>query len=376
MKKTNVTIKLLHQVWDLTKSYWKSEEKKKAYGLLLAIVVLNLGVVFVLVLLNEWNNSFYTALQDYAVDEIFHQLWRFTILAFSYIILAVYAYYLQQTLIVNWRRWLTRRYVEEWLSAKTYYRLEMFGKDMDNPDQRISEDVSLFVTRTLSLAIGLMKAICTLLSFIVILWNLSGPFVVSILGKEISIPGYMVWVAICYAGLGTFLIHKVGHRLVNLNFVQQRYEADFRFSMMRLRENAESVAFYHGEPHEKSVFLERFRVLLENFWKIVKKQKQLVWLNSGVFPDCHHLSFCGGHPALSETGTDLGRPDAGRDCFWTRAGFPILFCRCLCNACRMAGGCGPLDEFPHPFGGCRDDKDTEPGHSHGRGRRKVGPGSV
>ena len=126
-----------------------------------------------------------------------------------------------------------------------------------------------------------MKAICTLLSFIVILWNLSGPFVVSILGKEISIPGYMVWVAICYAGLGTFLIHKVGHRLVNLNFVQQRYEADFRFSMMRLRENAESVAFYHGEPHEKSVFLERFRVLLENFWKIVKKQKQLVWLNSG-----------------------------------------------------------------------------------------------
>ena len=129
--------------------------------------------------------------------------------------------------------------------------------------------------------IGLMKAICTLLSFIVILWNLSGPFAVSILGKEISIPGYMVWVAICYAGLGTFLIHKVGHRLVNLNFVQQRYEADFRFSMMRLRENAESVAFYHGEPHEKSVFLERFRVLLENFWKIVKKQKQLVWLNSG-----------------------------------------------------------------------------------------------
>ena len=83
----------------------------------------------------------------------------------------------------------------------------------------------------------------------------------------------MVWVAICYAGLGTFLIHKVGHRLVNLNFVQQRYEADFRFSMMRLRENAESVAFYHGEPHEKSVFLERFRVLLENFWKIVQKAK-------------------------------------------------------------------------------------------------------
>ena len=281
MKKTNVTMTLLRQVWALTKSYWQSEEKKKAFMLLAAILILNLGVVYMLVLLNQWNNAFYTALQDYRTEEIFSQLWRFTKLAFIYIILAVYAYYLQQTLIVNWRRWLTGRYMDEWLMSKTYYRLEMFGKDTDNPDQRISEDVSLFVTRTLSFFIGIIKALCTLVSFIVILWQLSGPFSFAAFGREWTIPGYMVWVAVAYASVGTWLTHKVGHTLVGLNFIQQRYEADFRFSMMRMRENAESVAFYHGESHERKVFGERFRLLLANFWKIIKKQKQLVWLNSG-----------------------------------------------------------------------------------------------
>ena len=281
MKKTNVTMTLLRQVWALTKSYWQSEEKKKAFMLLAAILILNLGVVYMLVLLNQWNNAFYTALQDYRTEEIFSQLWRFTKLAFIYIILAVYAYYLQQTLIVNWRRWLTGRYMDEWLMSKTYYRLEMFGKDTDNPDQRISEDVSLFVTRTLSFFIGIIKALCTLVSFVVILWQLSGPFSFAAFGREWTIPGYMVWVAVAYVSVGTWLTHKVGHTLVGLNFVQQRYEADFRFSMMRMRENAESVAFYHGESHERKVFGERFRLLLANFWKIVKKQKQLVWLNSG-----------------------------------------------------------------------------------------------
>jgi putative ATP-binding cassette transporter len=281
LKKTNLTIELLRQVWHLTRSYWKSEEKKKAFLLLAAILILNLGVVYMLVLLNEWNNAFYTALQNYQTEEIFSQLWRFTKLAFTYIVLAVYAYYLQQTLILNWRRWLTNRYMDEWLQSKTYYRLEMFGKDMDNPDQRISEDVSLFVTRTLSFFIGIIKALCTLLSFVAILWQLSGPLSFQFMGRNWTINGYMVWVAVAYAVIGTYLTHKVGHRLVGLNFVQQRYEADFRFSMMRMRENAESVAFYHGESHERKVFGERFKRLLDNFWKIVQKQKQLVWLNSG-----------------------------------------------------------------------------------------------
>lgn len=281
MKQTNGTKKLLSQVWQLTRSYWQSEEKKKAYALLLAILVLTLAVVVMLVLLNQWNNAFYTALQNYQTDEIFHQLWRFTVLAFLYIIFAVYAYYLQQVLILNWRRWLTNRYIDRWLKHQTYYRLEMFGKEMDNPDQRISEDVNLFVTRTLGFFVGILKALCTLVSFVVILWQLSGPFSFNLLGRTWHIGGYMVWVAVAYATVGTWLTYKVGHKLVGLNFFQQRREADFRFSMVRLRENAESVAFYQGEKQEGKVFKHRFALLLDNFWKIVLKQKQLVWLNSG-----------------------------------------------------------------------------------------------
>ena len=281
MKNTNVTKKFFSQVWRLTRSYWRSEEKRKAYLLLFAILALTLAVVYMLVMLNQWNNAFYTALQNYETDEIFHPLKRFTGLAFTYIILAVYAYYLQQVLILNWRRWLTNRYIDRWLQKKTYYRLEMFGKEMDNPDQRISEDVNLFVTKTLSFFVGIVKALCTLISFVVILWQLSGPFSFQAFGQTFHISGYMVWVAVAYASLGTYVTHRVGHKLVGLNFLQQRREADFRFSMMRMRENAESVAFYHGEAQEGLVFKKRFALLLENFWKIVQKQKQLVWLNSG-----------------------------------------------------------------------------------------------
>ena len=281
MKKNLIGRVFVQHVWQLTKSYWQSEEKKRAYFLLGAIIALTLAHVYVLVLLNHWNNAFYTALQDYETEKIFSELFHFSWLAAIYIIVAVYAFYLQQILALGWRRWLTNAYLDEWLNNKTYYRLQMFGTATDNPDQRISEDVKMFVEMTLQFTIGLLKAFCTLVSFVVILWNFSGPLEFALLGQQVHISGYLVWVALVYSVIGTWVTHKVGQKLVNLNFVQQRYEADFRFSMMRLRENAESVAFYEGEKQENSVFKKRFNLLLENFWKIVQKQKQLVWLNSG-----------------------------------------------------------------------------------------------
>ena len=281
MEKVLISRGFVKHVLQLTKSYWQSEEKNKAFGLLGAIIALTLAYVYVLVLLNHWNNAFYTALQDYETDKIFSELFHFSWLAAIYIIVAVYAFYLQQILALNWRRWLTKAYIDEWLEHKTYYRLQMFGTATDNPDQRISEDVKMFVEMTLQFTIGLLKAFCTLVSFIVILWQLSGPLEFKLLDLEMHIPGYLVWVALVYSIIGTWLTHKVGQKLVGLNFVQQRYEADFRFSMMRMRENAESVAFYAGESQESSVFKKRFNLLLDNFWKIVQKQKQLVWLNSG-----------------------------------------------------------------------------------------------
>lgn len=273
--------KFLRDVWLLTKSYWQSEEKSKAYLLLTAIVVLTLGVVYMLVLLNKWNNAFYNALQNYQTELIFDELIHFGWLAVIYIILAVYAFYLQQVLVLNWRRWLTNRYIDEWLENKTYYRMQMFGADTDNPDQRISEDVRLFVEMTLKFSIGLLKAFCTFVSFVFILYELSGALDFTFAGIDWHIDGYLVWVALIYSIVGTWLTHLVGKKLVGLNFIQQRYEADFRFSMMRMRENAESVAFYSGEQQEGGVFKKRFKLLLDNFWKIVDKQKQLVWLNSG-----------------------------------------------------------------------------------------------
>ena len=281
MQNFTLSKQFFRDVWYLTKSYWQSEEKKKAFFLLTCIVGLTLAIVYMLVLLNRWNNSFYSALQNYQTDLIFDELIHFTCLAFIYIILAVYSYYLQQVLILNWRRWLTERFIEIWLKNKTYYNLQMFGKDTDNPDQRISEDVRLFVEMTLSFAIGLLKSVTTLASFVVILYELSGSLKFILFGQQWEISGYLFWAAFFYSILGTWVTHLVGRKLVKLNFIQQRYEADFRFAMIRLRESSESVAFYRGEAQEGRVFKERFTLLLDNFWKIITKQKQLVWLNSG-----------------------------------------------------------------------------------------------
>lgn len=281
MQRFNLTRQFFRDVWYLTKSYWQSEEKKKAFFLLGCIIALTLGVVYMLVLLNQWNNSFYSALQNYDAKKIFDELIHFSWLAAIYILLAVYSYYLQQTLILNWRRWLTTRFIDIWLQNKTYYNLQMFGKDTDNPDQRISEDVRQFVEMTLSFGIGILKAFCTFASFVVILYNLSGSFSFTFMGKTWTINGYMLWASLLYSVIGTYITHIVGRKLVKINFIQQKYEADFRFSMIRLRESAESVAFYRGEAQEGSVFKQRFKMLLDNFWKLVNKQKQLVFLNSG-----------------------------------------------------------------------------------------------
>ena len=281
MQKFTLSRQFFMDVWYLTKSYWQSEEKKKAFWLLTCIIALTLGIVFMLVQLNTWNNSFYSALQNYDAEKISSELIHFSWLAAIYIILAVYSYYLQQTLILHWRRWLTTRFIDIWLQNKTYYNLQMFGKDTDNPDQRISEDVRQFVEMTLGFAIGILKSLCTFISFVFILYQLSGPLSFSFMGKTWTIHGYMLWASLLYSILGTYITHVVGRKLVKLNFIQQRYEAGFRFSMIRLRESAESVAFYRGEAQEGRVFKNRFKLLLDNFWQLVNKQKQLVFLNSG-----------------------------------------------------------------------------------------------
>jgi putative ATP-binding cassette transporter len=271
----------LREAWRLAKPYWTSEEKWWAWGLLIAVVVLNLGNVYITVRLNEWNNAFYNALQGFNGGEFFRQIGIFSILAGVYIVFAVYALYLNQMLQIRWRRWLTQRYLSAWLADRAYYHLQL-SSTTDNPDQRISEDLNQFTTYVLTLSLGLLTSLVSLISFLCILWGLSGPASIP-LGKwgTLQIPAYLVWAALLYAGVGTWLTIKVGRPLVPLNFARQRFEADFRFSLVRLRENAESVALYGGEAVELGVFKDRFRGVFENFWHIMKRQKRLTWLTAG-----------------------------------------------------------------------------------------------
>jgi vitamin B12/bleomycin/antimicrobial peptide transport system ATP-binding/permease protein len=270
---------VLSDAWAMTHPFWLSEDRWAARGLLLAVIALNLAIVYINVLLNKWNNTFYDALQDKNYTVFLHQLIRFSWLAGLFIIFAVYQFYLNQMLQIRWRRWLTERYLRGWLTEGAYYRMQFVAGDADNPDQRVAEDVPQFIATTLNLSIGGMRAMVTLISFVAILWGLSGTLTIP--GSFIRLPGYLVWTALLYALAGTWLTDWIGRPLVRLNFDQQRYEADFRFNLVRFRENAEGVALYHGEADELRTFRERFGSIVCNWWGIMRQQKRLTWLTAG-----------------------------------------------------------------------------------------------
>ena len=265
----------------MIRPYWFSDDRWAAWGLLFAVVALTLAMVYLTVLLNQWNNAFYTALQDKNLVAFRRQLLRVTYLICIFIFLAVYQVYLNQMLEIRWRRWLTDRYLRAWLSDGAYYRMQLVTRDTDNPDQRIAEDVQLLAAHTLGLFTGGLRAIVTLVTFVAILWGLSGTFTVSLGGFSFTVPGYMVWVALLYAIGGTWVTDWLGRPLVGLNFDRQRYEADFRFSLVRFRENTEGVALYHGEADEFRTFRERFEGVVGNWWGIMRRQKRMTYFTSG-----------------------------------------------------------------------------------------------
>jgi putative ATP-binding cassette transporter len=261
--------------------YWFSEDRWAARGLLLAVVLLTLGMVYLTVLLNQWNNTFYSALQDKDLVAFRGQLFRVTWLIGIFILLAVYQAYLNQMLEIRWRRWLNDRYLRAWLADGAYYRMQLVARETDNPDQRIAEDVHLLASHTLGLFTGGLRAIVTLVTFVAILWGLSGTLTVPVGVFSIVIPGSMVWVAILYAAAGTWLTDWLGRPLVRLNFDRQRYEADYRFSLVRFRENTEGVALYGGEADEFRGFRKRFEHVVGNWWGIMRRQKRMAYFTSG-----------------------------------------------------------------------------------------------
>ncbi len=295
------------KVWALALPYFSSDQKWKARAMLAAIVVLNLASVFMLVQLNDWNRVFYDALQNKDAAVFWTQLGRFTYLAFAFIIIAVYKFYLTQLLEMRWRAWMTAHYLERWLGGQAFYRMELmrFTKDSDpangdkrqlptstpdNPDQRIQEDINQFTSYSVSLSMGLLNALVTLVSFVGILWSLSGDFAFDAGGTHFAIPGFMVWAAVLYCAVGSLVSHWIGKPLNRLNFQQQQLEADFRHHMVRVREYSESIALDRGEAVERRQLDLRFGKVLANFLSLLKVQKSLSWFQNGfgqaavVFP--------------------------------------------------------------------------------------------
>src|SRR5919106_1801280 len=272
---------LLPTAWNMIRPYWSSDDRWAAWGLLTVVIALTLAMVHMSVLFNHWNNAFYTALQDKNHTVFFRQLIGLSWLVGLTILFAVYQLYLSQMLEIRWRRWLTERYLRAWLTDGAYYRMQLEARQTDNPDQRIAEDVHLLVSHTLTLLIGGMRALVNLVAFVAILWGLSGTLTVPLGAYSLVLPGYMVWVALLYAVVGTWLTDWIGRPLVRLNVDKERYEADFRFGLVRFRENTEGVALYRGEEDEFRGFRERFGSVVTNWWQIMRRQKRLTYFTSG-----------------------------------------------------------------------------------------------
>ncbi|MCA6119899.1 ABC transporter ATP-binding protein/permease [Bradyrhizobium sp. WSM 1738] len=265
----------LATVWRIAAPYFSSEDKWAGRILLAAVIAIELAVVGINVLINQWNARFYNALQDRNWDSFVSEIIYFCVVVSIFIVLAVYQLYLNQWLQIRWRKWMTAQYLGDWLHQANHYRMQLQGDAADNPDQRMTDDVKLFVDRTLNIGIGLLNSIVTLASFVGILWGLSNAAPLHLFGQEYAIAGYLVWGALIYSVLGTVLTHLIGWPLVGIDFRQQQYEADFRFNLVRVRENSEQIALLHGEQAERERLMVRFGRVVENWLAIMSRTKKI-----------------------------------------------------------------------------------------------------
>jgi len=271
----------LATIWRLAAPYFWSEDRWRGRALLAAVILIELAIVAINVMLNQWNARFYNALQDRNWATFLSELAFFCWLAGAYIVFAVYQLYLNQWLQIRWRNWMTRRYLERWLDHGNHYRMQLLGDAADNPDQRIAEDIQMFIERTLTIGIGLLSAVVTLASFVAILWGLSQEAPLHLFGSTWSIPGYLVWAALIYSVGGTLITHLIGRPLIGLMFNQQRFEADFRFNLVRVRENSEQIALLGGEGTERERLMDRFARVVANWLRIMTRTKKLTFFTAG-----------------------------------------------------------------------------------------------
>jgi putative ATP-binding cassette transporter len=255
-------------------------EQTLARGFVVFLVVVNQAQVGISVRLSYFNRDWFNAIQEKNSEAFWSLLYTvFFFWAAIYIVSAIIEYVVQSQLMIRWRRWLTARYVSDWLDQGSHYRMALAGGGADNPDQRISDDVDEFINRTYSFSISLLSTTSSLVSFSIILWTISANFTIP--GTEIAIPGFLFWVACLYSGFGTLVTHLIGRRLIGLYFNQQKFEANFRFSLARLREYAEQIALLKGEPTERGLLMGKFGEVIQNFLAIVSLRKLLMAFTSG-----------------------------------------------------------------------------------------------
>ena len=301
----------LAKLWVLARPYWFTQDRSTirfgglvftvreawiARGGLALNIFLSVFLVYLSKLINAWYARFYNALQEKDAGVFWVELRYFAVAATLFIITAVYRTWLTQLLSIRWRRWLSEIYFKDWLADRTYYHMELTRQGADNPEQRIEQDCYNFTRQTLALTLELILQVMTLITFAVVLWELSADLVLPIFGG-IAVPGFMMWAAVAYALIGSLGTYLIGRPLVRVNFMLERYNADFRYRMTRIRENAESIALYHGERDEGRSLERAFARVYDTWWANMKYTKRLSWVTNGYRQAAVVLPFLLAAPA-------------------------------------------------------------------------------
>ena len=276
--------------WRLTSQYFRGEDRRRARWLSAGVLGLTLLQIGVQVRFNIWNRDFFNALESRDRDAFFGQLGLFMALTVGSMVTAVFQLYMRQMLQLHWREWLVKRLHHRWLESGRHYRINFLPDAADNPDQRISENTRWATAIAVDMAVGLISSVLMLVSFVGILWTLSGPLHVSLGQSDFEIPGYMVFAALLYAGVGSALTWFIGRPMVAANIRRNEAESDHRFALVRLRESSEGVALIGGEADEERGLSRAFDHVVQSMLDLMRSERRLMWLTSAygmlltVFP--------------------------------------------------------------------------------------------
>lgn len=266
----------LRRCWHLAVPFWRSKMRLKVGGMLAVAMAFNIANVYLTIRLNTWSKDFFNAMENKDGDEFMYQLGLLFGLAAIGLFLYANQKFLCDKAVQMWRGWLSQNYTERWLETKLYYRA-IFRKSIDNPDQRIAEDLYLFPRLTVAMVFDFVDSFGSLGAFAVILWGLSEAYTIN----GVYIPGFMLWITVGFVVAGTWLVHRIGHRLIGLERRRQEYEADYRSKLIRLRERAKDIALHGGEEREAVVTKESFARVFDIWVKNLLKKRQLNYFNSG-----------------------------------------------------------------------------------------------